>query len=493
VFGARFDHAVMKATQPAGRTGHRKEAAVNTLTQWMAVTAVAFLVAVVPPRAAAQPLDPAQDEAVAYAIGVQTYISGFPMMDLYRTLWETNFDPGRGHDRTVNEFFHFERLITSDDNWVVTPNEDTIYSRMFFDLRAEPMVLVIPPTDRQVWFGIANLRHDYDANLSWDTIGSRGGAFALCAPGWQGLLPEGVTRVDLTTPIGWMLPRFAVNGSADLPGALAVQKQVRFVPLSQWGKSDVARPKPNEADFPRFTRGQLTDAKAYFTTLNHVLRLSPRLGDPGDRAMAGWLREIGMDPATGFDWEKLSPQAQRGLTRAATDAHKMIADRMPRAVPIVNNWQIVRLDKRMSGEPMIAAAAAMLGLLWNPKEVSTYDVAFLDGAGAPLDGANRYVIRLSPTPPVNAFWSLTMYSAETQVFVPNAINRYSVGDRTPGTVYGKDGSLEVFLQHDEPTDPTQRANWLPAPKGRFYLVTRHYSPKAAILTGDWLPPKIEKR
>jgi hypothetical protein len=437
--------------------------------------------------------EPAQDEALAYNVGVQTYIYGFPMMDLYRTLWETSFDPNRGHDRTVNELFNFERLITSKDDWVVTPNEDTIYSRMFFDLRKEPMILVIPPTNRQYWFPISDMRHDFDANLSWDTVGARGGAFALCAPGWQGVLPEGVQRVVMGTPLGWMMPRFAVNGDADLPGALAVQKQVRFVPLSEWGEGDLTRPKPDPADFPRFTRNELTNAKEYFTTLNTLLRLSPRIGSPVDEAMAGWLREIGMHPATKFDWEKLSPQTQRGLERAATDAHKMIVGRMPRVVPIINNWQIVRLDKRMSGEPMVAASGAMLGLLWNPKEVSTYDVAFLDGSGARLDGRNRYVIRFAEQPPVNAFWSLTMYAAESQLFVPNSINRYSVGDRTKGTVLGEDGSLEVFLQAEEPTDPRERANWLPAPNGRFYLVTRHYSPKAAILTGDWKPPLIVKR
>jgi len=454
------------------------------------VTGLLFATAASTPARSAEP---AQDEALAYTIGVQSYINGFPMMDLYRTLWETSFDPKRGHDRTLNEFFVFDRLITSADDWVVTPNEDTIYLRAFLDLRKEPMVLVIPPTNRQYWFPISDMRHDFDANLSWDTVGARGGAFALCPPGWQGVLPDGVKRIDMSTPIIWMLPRFAVDGAADLPRAVELQKQVRLVPLSQWGAANVTRPKPDPADFPRFTRNELTDAKAYFTTLNTLLRLSPRIGHPVDEAIAGWLREIGMDPATRFDWDKLSPQARRGLERAAADAHRMIADRMPRVVPIVNNWQIVRLDKRMSGEPMVAASGAMLGLLWNPKEVSTYDVAFLDGSGAPLDGRNRYVIRFAQQPPVNAFWSLTMYSAETQIFVPNAINRYSVGDRTKGTVYGNDGSLEVFLQAEEPTDPRERANWLPAPKGRFYLLIRHYSPKAAILTGDWLPPPITKR
>lgn len=456
-----------------------------------AASAVCLLLGQLTP---AHATEPAQDENLAYTIGVQAYIDGFPMMDLYRTLWETSFDPDRGHDRTVNEFFVFDRLITSADDWVVTANEDTIYLRAFLDLRQEPMILVIPPMgDRQYWIPVSDMRHDFDANLSWDTVGAQGGAFALCPPGWQGLLPEGVRRIEVGTPIIWMLPRFAVDGAADLPAAVALQKQVRLVPLSQWGAANVTRPKPDPADFPRFTRNELTDAKAYFTTLNALLRLSPRLGHPMDQAMAGWLREIGMEPATRFEWDNLSPQTRRGLERAAVDGHRIIRERMPRVVPIVNNWQIARLDKRMSGDPMIAAAGAMLGLLWNPKEVSTYDVAFVDGAGAPLSGRNRYVLKFSPPPPVNAFWSLTMYSAETQIFVPNPISRYSVGDRTKGIVYGADGSLEIFLQHEAPTDPKERANWLPAPEGRFYLVTRHYSPKAAILTGDWAPPAVTPR
>jgi hypothetical protein len=325
------------------------------MVQRYAVSIVAGLLfataAVTPARAA----EPAQDEALAYSIGVQTYIDGFPMMDLYRTLWETSFDPKRGHDRTLNEFFVFDRLITSKDDWVVTANEDTIYLRAFMDLRKEPMILVIPPTSRQYWIPVSDMRHDFDANLSWDTIGARGGAFALCPPGWQGVLPEGVTRIDMSTPIIWMLPRFAVDGAADLPRAVELQKQVRLVPLSQWGATNVTRPKPDPADFPRFTRAELTDAKAYFTTLNTLLRLSPRIGHPMDKAMAGWLREVGMDPAARFDWNNLSPQARRGLERATADAHRIITERMPRVVPIVDNWQVVRLDKRMSGEPMIAA------------------------------------------------------------------------------------------------------------------------------------------
>jgi hypothetical protein len=465
-----------------------------SILQRCGISIVTGLLSAVAAVAPARATEPAQDENLAYTIGVQAYISHFPLMDLYRTLWETSFDPQRGHDRTLNEFFTFDRLVTSADDWVVTPNNDTIFLRAFMDLRDEPVVLVIPPMgNRHYWFPVSDMHHDFDANLSWDTVGSQGGAFAFCPPGWQGVLPAGVKRVDVGTPLIWTLGRLAVSSDDDVPAAVALQRQTRLVPLSQWGAATVARPKPKAADFPRMTRNELTDAKAYFTTLNQVLRLSPRLGNPMDEAMAGWLRELGMDAATGFDWDQLSPQARRGLERAVTDAHRIIAARQARVMPVHNNWQIARLDRRMTGDPVIAATGAMLGLLWNPVEISGYDIGFSDGTGAPLHGNNRYVLRLDPPPPVNAFWSVTLYSARTGFLAANPINRYSVGDRTPGIVYGKGGELSIFIQHEMPVEPTERANWLPAPEEPYYLIIRYYSPRAPLLTGDWLPPALVKR
>jgi hypothetical protein len=205
---------------------------------------LALLGAALALTAAAHALEPAQDEELAYASGVQAYIYGYPMMDLYRTMWETSLDPGRDHDRTINEFFFFRRLITHKDDWIVTPNEDTIYHRAFLDLRAEPIVLVIPPMgNRKYWFPVGDMHHDFSANLSWDTVGTRGGNFAFCPPGWQGLLPEGVTRIDVATPIVWILGRYAVDG-ADVPAATALQDQTKLVPLSRWGQAEPAGRRP---------------------------------------------------------------------------------------------------------------------------------------------------------------------------------------------------------------------------------------------------------
>lgn len=473
---------------------------MNQNARWKGAAAAAILTlcladaAPVQPAAPAQTVEPAQDEALAYAVGLQAYIGGYPMMDLYRTLWETSFDPNRGHDRTVNEFFIFERLVTSADDWVVTPNNDTIFLRAFMDLRAEPVILVIPPMGaRQYWFPVGDMHHDIDANLSWDTVGAKGGAFAFVAPGWQGVLPEGVRRIDVGTPLIWTLGRLAVNGRGDLPAAVNLQRQVRLVPLSKWGRNEIPRSRPDSAAFPRLTRRDLTDARTYFTTLNALSRLIPRQGNAMDNAMAGWQREISLQPSSGFDWDQLSPQTQRGLVRAAADAHRIISERQTRSMPIVNNWQTARLDRRISDDPVVAAASAMLGLLWNPVEISGYDLAFKDGSGQPLDGRHRYILRLDPPPPVNAFWSVTMYSARTNVLVANPIDRYSVGDRTEGIRINPDGSINVIIQHAKPADPVEQANWLPAPEGPFYLVMRHYSPQAPVLTGDWQPPPIEKR
>jgi hypothetical protein len=125
--------------------------------------------------------------------------------------------------------------VDSSDDFIVSPNNDTIYLRAFLDLRAEPIILVIPPMgERKFWVPVSDMWHDHDANLSFDTVGTQGGAFALPAPGWQGVLPDGVRRVEMTTPIGWLLPRILVAGSADLPAAVATLDGFKLIPLSHW-------------------------------------------------------------------------------------------------------------------------------------------------------------------------------------------------------------------------------------------------------------------
>lgn len=433
------------------------------------------------------------NEKLAYSIGVQAYLYGQPLMDLYRTFYESTLDPERGHDRTLNEFNPARVLTTPKDTWVVSPNSDTLYLRSYLDLTDEPVVLHIPDMgERKFWFALGNMYHNLLSHLSWNTIGFKGGDYALCPPGWQGVMPEGVTRVNMTTPMMWTLGRYAVSGEEDVPAVNKLQDKTWYVPLSQWKKDMTSAPraKVDPSRYPVFTRNDMTDAQKYFTTMNEMLRRNPPLAK--DHALLGWFREINLHPEQQFDWNKLDPAFQRGLTRAAADALEIIELKEQSFAIRVNGWVEAILEGDMSDDPVNHAGVTKMGLLYSQKEVSTYHVGYIDGDNNALNGANKYTIKLDPVPPVDAFWSVTMYDAKTQLYIENSINRYAIGDRTPGLHIDDDGSVTIYLQVDEPADPKARANWLPAPEGAFYLALREYSPKPAILTREWVPPAVQR-
>jgi hypothetical protein len=438
--------------------------------------------------------DPAvATENLAYAIGVQAYLYGQPIMDLYRTFWEGTLDPKRGHDRTLNEFNFVRNLVTAKDTWVVSPNSDTLYSRGFLDLTDEPIVLHIPSMGtRTYWFPLGDMYHNLYHSLDWETIGSKGGDFALTAPGWEGLLPEGMGRVEMTTPMMWTLGRITVDGEKDVPAVNALQDKTFLVPLSQWtkGMTNAPRAKVDPSRYPKMTNADMPNAEKFFTTMNEMLRRNPPVGDAD--YLLGWLREIHLAPDQQFVWNDLDSATKKGLTRAAKDALAIIAQREKNFAPLVNGWVPAIMPGDQSNMPVYHAATTKLGLLYSQKEVSTYHVGFVDGDGKPLNGTNTYTLKLAPPPPVAAFWSLTMYNAKTKLFVANKSNRYAIGDRTAGIKTEKDGSLTITISADEPSDATAKANWLPAPKGPLYVVLREYSPGPAVLNGDWQPPKIEK-
>jgi hypothetical protein len=449
-------------------------------------------------QAAEDTANPATDAAVAqenlaYALGIQAYLYGQPIMDLYRTFWEGTLDPKRGHNRTLNEFNFVRKMVTAKDTWVVSPNQDTLYSRGFLDLTDEPIVLHIPDMGtRQFWFPLGDMYHNLYQSLDWQTIGTKGGDFALTAPGWQGVLPEGMGRIEMTTPMMWTLGRITVAGEKDVPAVNALQDKTFLVPLSKWekGMTKAPRAKVNPKRYPKMTNADMPDAEKFFTTMNEMLRRNPPVGDAD--YLLGWLREIHLAPDQQFVWSDLDAATQKGLTRAVKDALVIIAEREKNFAPLVNGWVPAIMPGDQSNMPVYHAAVTKLGLLYSQKEVSTYHVGFVDGDDKPLNGTNTYTLKLSPPPPVAAFWSLTMYDAKTKLFVDNKSNRYAIGDRTAGIKTEKDGSLTITMSLKEPSDATAKLNWLPAPKGSFYVVLREYSPGPAVLNGDWQPPKIVK-
>jgi hypothetical protein len=137
------------------------------------------------------------------------------------------------------------------------------------------------------------------------------------------------------------------------------------------------------------------------------------------------------------------------------------------------------------------AAAARGGLYGNHGYEANYEIVYVDGDGEPLDGSHRYELHLASTPPVAAFWSLTMYGVPEFLLVANPIDRYSIGDRTPGLRTADDGSVTNYLQHESP-GPDKEANWLPTPTGEFRPMMRMYDPQAAVLSGAYQLPPITR-
>jgi hypothetical protein len=135
--------------------------------------------------------------------------------------------------------------------------------------------------------------------------------------------------------------------------------------------------------------------------------------------------------------------------------------------------------------------AARAGLWGNHGYEADYGFVWTDGDGQPLDGANRYELRLEQPPPVDAFWSLTMYDVPDFYLVANPIDRYSIGDRTPGLGTAEDGSVTIFMQADSP-GPGKESNWLPTPRGKFRPILRMYQPQKAILDGTYVLPAVRK-
>jgi hypothetical protein len=294
----------------------------------------------------------------------------------------------------------------------------------------------------------------------------------------------------MTTPMGWTLGRYVVDGEADVAAVTKLQDKTWLVPLSKWksGMTSAPRAKVDSSRYPKLTNEELDDAEKFFTTMNEMLRRNPPLKQ--DHALLGWFREINLHPEQRFDWAELDEPTKKGLTRAAKDALVIIAEREKNFAPPVNGWVPAIMPGDQSDLPLYHAATTKLGLLYSQKEVSCYFVAFADSDGKPLTGSNSYTLELSPPPPAQAFWSLTMYNAKNKFLVANDINRYSVGDRTPGIKVKSDGSLTVTISADQPSGGDAKANWLPAPDGAFYMVLRAYSPKPPILNRSWQPSAI---
>jgi len=433
--------------------------------------------------------DPASKskENLAYAIGVQAYIYGYATVELYRTFYQQVIDPNRGHSVGVNEFNHIRNLTTPKDTWVVSPNNDTLYSRAWLDLNNEPIILHIPPIKNRFYvFPIGDFYHDTVASLGWWNVGQKGGDFALIAPGWQGVLPAGVKRVNVSTPMCWLLARTLTSGEPeDIEYVNSLQDQYLLTPLSQWGKTGAS----NQALGRKYPVWNEEDSLNFFVILNEMLRCNPPR--PADEGLVATFKEIGLHPTQHFDSGSIDEAIRNGLMRAIKDAQGIMAAKGQSMAEIINGWLYIPGPKEFGTDYLFRAALEAVALLHGESAMQVGYIGNVDGQGKPLGGNHDYQLHFDVPPPVFGFWSLTLYDGKTKLLVDNPINRYSIGDRTEGVQYGKDGSLTIHLWHKKPHGAAA-SNWLPTPKGPFYVVIRAYNAGPEVFNGSWSPPPIRR-
>ena len=483
----------------AARPGMRRmlisRFARSTLVQATALITLAAPAAAGPLRTAASTQQvfggPARD---LYTLAVRATVWGYPLVRAakLREKATQSEDPFASRALTVataplNRLGRARQLADPETRIGVAPNNDTLYVLAFLDMRTGPFLLRTPDFGSRYYifqFGEADssTRHSYGQS----THGRKLPSIFITSPDYRGATPAGALTVRSEQRYLMVAGRILVTGSNDLPAVHQLQDRIsldkwlgpgRLVPTDVMPQRRLADPD-----------SVVPDRLKLLADLGTVLQdWEPT---PWEERLLQSFRPIGLTPGGAFQADRLSSSEQAAVAAGIDDGLEIIRAKTRNFGAMANGWSTSYAGSTFGQDYLLRAAVAMDQIYVVDKNEALYPVAHLDGRGAPLDGRNRYVICFPKRdlPPVKAFWSITLYYAKG-FLVPNSLRRYSIGDRTPGLTYGKDGSLKLYVQNESP-GPERVANWLPAPKEGFMLMMRLYRPKPSVIDGAWHPPAI---
>jgi len=428
------------------------------------------------------------------AIVQEAYIYLYPLitMDVTRKV-TTNYPPGKQDGMgPMNSVSNFKTFPAANFREVVRPNFDTLYSSGWLDLTKEPMIVSVPDTSgRYYLMPMLDMWTDVFAAPGKRTSGTTAANYAIVPPNWNGTLPSGVERINSPTAYVWIIGRTQTNGPKDYDAVHKVQQGYKITPLSQWGEKTepVSENIDSSVDMKTPPMRQVNDMPAdkYFAYGAELMKVNPP--HVTDWSTLARLKRIGIEPGH-FDASKIDSSV---LTRGAAAGLKLMQEKMPTLARVTNGWQMNTDTMGVYGNYYLKRAiVAMVGLGANQVDDAVYPLSSVDGDGKPLTAENSYVLsfKKDEIPPVDAFWSLTLYDAQG-FQVANSMNRFAIGDRDL-LKFNPDGSLALYIQRDSP-GAEKESNWLPAPKsGSFNLTLRLYAPKPQVADGRWNPPPIKK-
>lgn len=437
-------------------------------------------------------------EAEARRVGREVYTYLYPLVTMELTRRQmTNSAagqrPGRG---PMNQFVHVRAFPTADFRVVVRPNFDTLYSSAWLDLSDGPLVVSAPDTaGRYYLLPVYDMWTDAFAVPGWRTSGTGEAHWALVPPGWTGELPPGVRPVQAPTPTVWIIGRTKTDGPADYEAVHAVQDGFRITTLSAWPEEAppapfVADPTVDDETEPLHQVNAMS-AVDFFTLGAELLMVHPPHAT--DFSVLERARRIGFVAGAPFDPSTLDAGTLSALESVPADVVKHLEEMLPTMARVSDGWVMNTDSMGVYGNFYLKRAiVAMVGLGANQAEDAIYPLQTVAGDGQPADGSKTYVVHFAAgaLPPVDAFWSITMYDNDG-FQIGNPLDRYAIGDRDPLT-FGPDGSLDIWVQHENPGED-RVANWLPAPAGGFSLCLRLYAPHPEALDGRWNPPPLAVR
>ena len=436
-------------------------------------------------------------------LAAEAYVYGFPLVfNLDQVKRFVTSGLGSNPPAPFNEFSHSRKLAGPEETFV-SVNNDTIYSIAQVDLSVGPVRLRVPDTaGRYYVLQFVDAWTDNFAYVGRRATGTSAGEFLLVPPAWTGPRPDGSSVIEFPTRVGTIVGRWACAGSDDLATVYALQQATDLRPLDETAIPEgLPEPDPKVPEPLQFLEKLRTWSQA-FPPAQRDLALQERLAACGT-GVSGDSPYVSAQP-------KFSELVIAGLKAGESNLRSTL--RSGAYSRVVNGWNLTLHvfdynidffevgalddDRFKLTDPslrLMARAGAALGGLWgNHAYEAAYVMTYVDDQGEELTGHHTYNLRLSPTPPVGAFWSLTMYDLPHFYLVENEIDRYSIGDRTPGISYDADGGLTITISHGRPHDPTAAANWLPAPAGGFRPILRMYVPGPAVLDGTYVIPAITR-
>lgn len=429
----------------------------------------------------------------AQHIAEKAFIYSYPLMENYKTMYGSVVDESSRHYKApFNVIYNEQRLSTPADNDVVTPNSDTLYSRLWVDLRTEPVVLSINPIeDRYFSFQLIDYYTHNFGYIGTRSTGDQGGNFLLAGPNWTGETPDGIDKVvHSESDINFILGRTQVLDNDDLENTKSIMKDYKLQSLSQY-LQQTSPTSAQKIDFIPWSndKGYSSEFINYFNLILTWTKIHTT-----EKNLFEEFEKIGVKPGEYVDLESIEPEIKEAIESGVNSGIEKMEQNIPNLGGFENGWTKVNAfgDRDFQGDEFLRrASAANFGLYGNSIEEAYYPAGNYDKDQILLDASqNDYVIKFSGEPPVGAFWSVTMYDAGTKALVENSLDRWLLNSSSD-LQKNEDNSFELYLQNESPGGD-QESNWLPSPDGQFYVILRLYLPDQELVDGTWELPLIEK-